>query len=87
MGLAEPASVAHQLLPAIAFWHRLTLCSLDPVQKLDEEQLAEIKEAFNLFDTDGSGAWPLPYFHCMSLLGARNSRARSSLCPYHNRLY
>ena len=29
---------------------------LVPPQKLDDEQLAEIKEAFNLFDTDSSGA-------------------------------
>jgi hypothetical protein len=27
------------------------------VQKLDAEQLEELKEAFNLFDTDGNGAW------------------------------
>eukprot|EP00949_MAST-11_sp_MAST-11-sp1_P002864 g2864.t1 len=27
-----------------------------PLQGLDEEQIEEIREAFNLFDTDGSGA-------------------------------
>ena len=27
-----------------------------PLQGLDEEQVEEIREAFNLFDTDGSGA-------------------------------
>lgn len=27
---------------------------------LTEEEIEEIREAFNLFDTDGSGKWALP---------------------------
>jgi hypothetical protein len=40
------------------------LCSFG-LQKLDAEQMEELKEAFNLFDTDGNGV-------CMSGLMRRD---------------
>lgn len=33
-------------------------------QKLDEEELEEIREAFNLFDTDGNGTIAPPLAVC-----------------------
>jgi len=51
---------------------------------LSEEQIAELKEAFSLFDTDGSGAIDYRELKAaMHALGFAVRAARRTLCQVH----
>ena len=50
---------------AQVWWHVCLCCDL---QKLDEEELEEVREAFNLFDTDGNGTCARFLWHLACLL-------------------
>jgi len=50
---------------AHVLWHVCLCCDL---QKLDEEELEEVREAFNLFDTDGNGTCARFLWHLACLL-------------------